>query len=80
VIVVNGQGQPVDDALVTLVVHLPDGTNINSRLTETNEDGLTDVKFNVGNLKPNQVVRVDVEAKVDDETTTTTSTYFRIWW
>ena len=67
-------------SMVTLVVHMPDGTNVTHRLIETNLNGLTSENLEIGNLKPNQVIQVDVEVKVLDGAEATTSTYFRIWY
>ncbi len=80
VIVSDQTSQPVKGALVTLVVHLPDGRNLNHRLDETEANGLTKAEFSVGDLTPNQVVQVDVKVTTPDGASTTTSTYFRIWW
>ncbi len=80
VIVTDQTGQPVAGALVTLVVHLPDGTNLNQRAAETGPNGLTLADVSVGNLQPNQVIQVDVSVTIANGGETTTSTYFRIWW
>ena len=80
VIVSDQLSEPVKGAMVTLVVHMPDGTNINHRLDETTINGLTSAKLEVGNLKPNQVIQVDVEVRVPDGAEASTSTYFRIWY
>jgi hypothetical protein len=80
VIVLDQAHSPVQGVLVTVTVHLPDGQITNHRLMETNSDGLTRLELPIGNYSPNQMIQVDVSAKIPQGPNAAASTYFRIWW
>jgi hypothetical protein len=80
VIVTDQSAKAVKGAQVMMVVHLPNGQNVNHRLNETQANGLTQAELVVGDVKPNQIIQVDVSVKAPDGAQTATTTYFRVWW
>ncbi len=80
VVVQNQTFQPVEGALVTLSMQLPNGQVITSRLDETKVNGLTQTDLQVGAFKPNDIVRVSVSVNLPQGPSAAASTCFRIWW
>ena len=81
VIVQDQLYRPVGGALVKIVVSLPDGTQTEYRLAETNLNGITRLEnIPAGKTKPNQMVRVDATVSLLDVQTVVVHTWYRIWW
>lgn len=79
-IVQDPQFQPVQGANLLITLYFPDGTVKDARPAATNENGISEFVFQVPDLyKVDQLI--EVEVRVDYlGSSTTTSTWFRIWW
>lgn len=71
--------RPLDGAQVGVTLSFPDGKSEFYRLTETNEYGISQFTFNVGNLPMRSLVNVEAEITLRGESSTGTS-WFRLWW
>lgn len=74
-------GNPLPNIPVMLTILTP-GKQAESRRPAgyTNADGVTQDKFTVDNVQPNQVVQVTVEADIAQDLKGTAETWFRTWW
>jgi hypothetical protein len=79
VIVQDPYLRPVVNATVSVNLLLPDGRTQTYRLPNTNSDGITQLSFEVGALKPKQVVQIRAEISSAGQQTIA-QTWFRIWW
>jgi hypothetical protein len=70
----------VQGANLLITLYFPDGTVKDARPAATNENGISEFVFQVPDLyKVDQLI--EVEVRVDYlGSSTTTSTWFRIWW
>ncbi|NLG97240.1 MAG: hypothetical protein GX491_07765 [Chloroflexi bacterium] len=71
---------PIGSAQVMITVAYPDGRVEHFRPAPTDADGLTQVRFRVDGVKPNQVVQVLVSAEIPNGPKESATTWFRIWW
>jgi hypothetical protein len=78
VYVVDQQGQPVADAQVLVIAHLPEG-DLAFQLPATGQDGTTTVAFDVGQTTPGAMILLDVTA-VSGPVAGETRTSFLPWW
>ena len=79
-IVQDAQFQPVQGANLLITLHFPDGMVKDARPAATNQNGISEFVFQVPDLyKVDQLIRVEVRADYLGSTTTA-STWFRIWW
>lgn len=80
VVVQNQLLQPVEKATVKVTIRRPDGTVSVERPNETNANGITYVDVSIGDVAPNQIFQIDVEADLTGDLKAKTSASFRIWW
>lgn len=78
VYVVDQQGQPVAQAQVTVIAHLPDGDQA-FQLPATDDGGTTSVTFGIGQATPGTMILLDVTA-VSGPIAGETRTSFLPWW
>jgi hypothetical protein len=71
--------RPLDNAQVGVTLYFPDGGKEFYRLSETNEFGISQFSFTVGNLPVQAVVNVEAEISLRSENAIG-RTWFRIWW
>jgi hypothetical protein len=71
--------QPVSGALATAKVRLPSGQEQTISLPPTDENGISQLKFDVGDQGANQIVQVKVDVTYNSFDTHT-SAWYRIWW
>jgi len=80
VIVKNQHYVPVQGAMIRVNVVMPDGMEEVYRPTSTDIHGITTLIFTTpGDIAPNETIRIQVEARVN-ELTQRSNTWFRIWW
>jgi hypothetical protein len=79
-IVQDSQFAPVEGVNLLVTLHYPDGTVKDARPSPTDENGISEFVFPVTNhFEVDELVQVDVQAVYNGSSTTTT-TWFRIWW
>jgi hypothetical protein len=71
--------RPLAGAQVGVTLFFQDGTSEFYRLTETNEFGISQFTFNVGNLPVRSEVNIEGEVNLRGETAKGNS-WFRLWW
>ena len=71
--------QPIEGAMVLVVIHWLDGESEHFRPEPTNADGISVSSFQVGELEPQNIVEIEVTITYQD-TEAQTSTWFRTWW
>jgi hypothetical protein len=79
VIVQSQQLTPIQNAEVRAVMHLPDGQVRDLLLPDTDENGISQLTFNIGELPINEVVSISVEINFQS-LQSSTETWFRVWW
>jgi hypothetical protein len=79
VVVMDQGSDPVPNAAVRAFVILPDGRQLSYSLPATDEDGISQLKFDIGAQLPNQVNLIRIEITYEGLKTSTT-TWFRTWW
>jgi hypothetical protein len=79
VVVLDQGSDPVANATVRAFVRLPDGRQVSYSLPATDQDGISQLKFDIGKQLPNQVNLIRVEVAYEGLKITTT-TWFRTWW
>jgi len=79
VIVVDMFDRPVADVQVWVYAKTPQGRSEPFRAPNTNADGISVLRFPVGNLEPHQVVELEVKASNGVEEAST-RTWFRVWY
>ena len=82
VIVQDEQYRPYPGAQVAVKLQYPDGHEIQQRLVNTDEYGITTLdNISTAGVKPNQFVKVTVEMKTSfDQPSILTTIWFRVWW
>lgn len=79
VIVQDQTFKPVEDAMVSVSVYFPDGSQYDVRAPVTNANGVSVLSFQVSGMPIKEVVRA--EARIDyGSSSVLTRTWFRIWW
>jgi hypothetical protein len=78
VIVQDGKFQPINGAIVNAVIKLPNGDMVDVPLG-ISKDGFQQVSFPVENVKPRDVVNIQVRVEYGGDGYET-STWFRVWW
>lgn len=71
--------RPVEKADVAVVVHLPNGGEQRYRLPLTDQNGISQYEFNVGEQPYDQIVDIAVEV-AKGSLQATSSSWFRIWY
>jgi hypothetical protein len=71
--------QPLQGAMVMVVVTWPDGSQEISRSPVTDENGISKFDFKVKDFDPREIVNIEVRV-IYQEAEFNTYTWFRIWW
>ena len=79
VVVHDQKAQPISQALVSAIIHLPGGEQAPLHLPLTDRDGISALTFDLENLPVNQVISLDILVNYNGFQTTT-SVWFRTWW
>lgn len=79
VIVQDQMLQPVSQALVTADMKDPSGAVNRVTLSPTDENGITTLKFSASTSNADQVVQISVTATARGQSSTT-RTWYRLWW
>jgi hypothetical protein len=73
--------RPIPDAQVELILIYPDNSKVHIRVSPpTDADGMTNTVFSTLDVKPNQVIEVEVTAQTPGGRDCSGQTWFRIWW
>ena len=72
---------PIENAPVNVTFYYPEGGKQGWRIAglKTDDSGIATADYIVKDAKPNEVIRVEVEAVVAGKVYST-STWFRVWW
>lgn len=79
IVVQDQRLQPVEGAMVMVVITWPDQTQSLFRSPMTDANGISKLEFAVADLAPKEIIKVDVTASYQDNSDQA-STWFRIWW
>jgi hypothetical protein len=79
VVVRDQKLNPLSQALVSAVIHLPDGEQVPLRLPLSDRDGISALTFDLENMPVNQVISLDILVNYNGLQGKTT-VWFRTWW
>ena len=79
VIVQDKNLQPVQGAMINIIIHKPGELGEGYRAPATDKNGISVFEFNVGDLPIKQVMNVDVDVDYSGVRTESES-WFRVWW
>lgn len=81
VIAKDANHTPIPQAQVTIKITLPDGSTSTFYPAATDQDGITSLSIQIGNIAPREVINIEAQVSVTGyEEAFSGTTWFRIWW